>query len=549
MTAQTSTAPMRRAQDLLEMYGAPDACAAVLLCDRHEPSKIAYHVIDARLQDHVLTYGELRQESERVAAGMRALGIGPGDRVATLMGKSREYLATLVAIWRLGAVHVPLFTAFAPPAIAFRLGAAKAALVVCDASQRSKLEPSDAIPVNAPWRIVTTGPAADGDIAFDALLNSVAPPPEAAVMGGDAPLIHIFTSGTTGKPKGVLAPLRALASFQIYAEYGLGLRADDRFWNAADPGWAYGLYFGVLASLITGVESFLLTGGFTPEATIGVLQDFGITNLAAAPTVYRSLASSALPIGKLALRCASSAGEPLTPEVNTWAIRALGVEVRDHYGQTEAGMMINNHQSPDLLTPLRAGSMGKPMPGWTAAILDEKEDRPGPPGQIGRIAIDLAASPLAWFRGYVDEPSKSAEKFTGDGRWYLTGDVGRMDEDGYFYFASRDDDVIIMAGYRIGPFDVESVLLTHPAVAECAAVAVPDAVRGEVLEAMVVLAEGFAPSEELSKALQTKVKSEYAAHAYPRHVHYVAALPKTPSGKIQRFLIRQQLRDQLAGAT
>lgn len=549
MMTQTSAAPLRRAQELLNMYGAPDASAAVLLCDRHAPSKIAYHVIDAGLHDHVLTYGELRQESEQVAAGMAALGIGPGDRVATLMGKSREYLATLLAIWRLGAVHVPLFTAFAPPAIAFRLRAAKASLVVCDASQRSKLEPSDAIPANADWRIVTTGPAADGDVAFGALLNSVAEPPVAAAMGGDAPLIHIFTSGTTGKPKGVLVPLRALASFQIYSEYGLGLKADDRFWNAADPGWAYGLYFGVLASLITGVESFLLTGGFTPEATIGVLQDFGITNLATAPTVYRSLASSGLPIGKLTLRCASSAGEPLTPEVNTWAIHALGVEVRDHYGQTEAGMMVNNHQNSDLLTPLRAGSMGKSMPGWTAAILDETEDRPAAPGQIGRVAMDLAASPLAWFRGYVDEPSKSAEKFTRDGRWYVTGDVGRADEDGFFYFASRDDDVIIMAGYRIGPFDVESVLLTHPAVAECAAVAVPDEVRGEVLEAVVVLAEGFVPSDELSKTLQTKVKSEYAAHAYPRHVHYVTALPKTPSGKIQRFLIRQQLREQLAAAT
>ena len=159
------------------------------------------------------------------------------------------------------------------------------------------------------------------------------------------------------------------------------------------------------------------------------------------------------------------------------------------------------------------------------------------------MAIDLDASPLAWFRGYLNDPSKSAEKFSADGRWYFTGDIGRIDEDGNFYFSARDDDVIIMAGYRIGPTDVESVILAHPAVAECAVVATPDEVRGEVLEAVVVLREGLSGSEELTRQLQTKVKTDFAAHAYPRRIYYVEALPKTPSGKIQRFLVRQRLRD------
>lgn len=540
MHSSFASTPDERVQDLLEIFGSSTACTAQLLCDRYEADRTAYHVIDADLNDSILTYGELQQSSRRVAAGLAAMGIGEGDRVATLMGKSRDYLVALVAIWRLGAVHVPLFTAFAPLEIALRLEASCTMVVVCDAAQRAKLNAGGA----GGWTIVTTGVPQDGDIEFQSLLTSAAPVPPAVAVGGGGTLIQIFTSGTTGRPKAVAVPLRALASFQIYAEYGLGLREGDRFWNAADPGWAYGLYFGVLASLITGVESFLYTGGFSPEATARILEHYRITNLTAAPTVYRSLEHAGVEFGDLSLRCASSAGEPLTAEVNEWAVRALGVEVRDHYGQTEAGMMINNHHHPALKADVRAGSMGVAMPGWTAGILQEKADLPAAWGEIGRVAIDLRASPLAWFDGYVGEPDKSAQKFTPDGRWYLTGDIGRRDDDGFFYFASRDDDVIIMAGYRIGPVEIESVLLRHPAVAECAAVAVVDAVRGEVLEAAVVLAPAFEPSEELSAELQAKVKREFAAHAYPRKIHYFASIPKTASGKLQRFRVRQALAER-----
>ncbi|HTZ69520.1 MAG TPA: AMP-binding protein [Acetobacteraceae bacterium] len=542
MTQQTSGAPALRVQELLALYGARSASAAELLCDRHDPARIAYHVVSPDMSVRSLTYGELRQESERVAASLAALGVRPGDRVATLMGKSRRYLVTLMAIWRLGAVHVPLFTAFAAPAVAQRLRASAAVMIICDGAQRCKVTPGEPNAADAALRVVTTGPLADGDMGFHALLESTAPCPAPAALGGNAPLIHIFTSGTTGTSKGVVVPLSAVAGFQIYAEYGLGIRPEDRFWNAADPGWAYGLYFGVVASFATGVESFLFEGGFSPETTLGMLRGFKITNFAAAPTVYRSLRGSGLATTGLSLRSASSAGEPLTSDVNEWAVKALGVMVRDHYGQTETGMLINNHHHPDLDRPLKAGSMGHPMPGWSAAVLKIDADEPAPHGEVGRVAIDLAASPLAWFRGYADDSAKSAEKFSADGRWYLTGDIGYVDESGDFYFSARDDDVIIMAGYRIGPGEVESIILTHPAISECAVVAVPDAVRGEVLEAVVVLAEGWTPSVELSEALQTKVKREFAAHAYPRRVHYLDALPRTASGKVQRFVLRQLLR-------
>ena len=308
---------------------------------------------------------------------------------------------------------------------------------------------------------------------------------------------------------------------------------------------AYGLFYAVVGPLCLGARSLLPHAGFSAELTAQVLSGFEVTNFAAAPTVYRSLRASGVtrPDG-LQLRRASSAGEPLTPEVNQWASDWLGVEVFDHYGQTETGMLICNHHHPALARPLRPGSMGQDMPGWRSVVLDTDRDDPAPSGTLGRIAFDLEASPLAWFPGYDGDPERSAEKFSSDGAWYLTGDAGTKDADGYVFFSARDDDVMIMAGYRIGPFDVESVLATHPAVAECAVIAAPDEIRGEVIEAYVALRSGHIGSESLTVELQQLVKDQFAAHAFPRRVHYVDELPKTPSGKIQRFILRQQRRQE-----
>jgi acetyl-CoA synthetase len=537
-----------RVHALLNMYGDQHASVAHLLCDRYPADAVAYTVVEPDLSARELTYGELKDASQRFAAALAGLGVGPGDRVATLMGKSVELLITLLGIWRLGAVHVPLFTAFAPPAVALRLQGSRAKVVVCDQTQRAKLNPSDDIPAAAPWRIIVAGGGEGADdLAFAELLARHEQGMPAAALGGDAPIVLLYTSGTTGRPKGVPIPTVAVAAFRAYVEYGIDLRPDDVYWNAADPGWGYGLYFGIIGSLSVATRSILLHSGFSAELTWAVLARFEVTNFGAAPTVYRSLRAANLPPLGGHLRCASSAGEPLTPDVNQWAERTLGVAVHDHYGQTETGMVINNHHHPDLRKPLRPGSMGHPMPGWSVQVLLEDRDEAAPVGTVGRIAFDLHGSPLAWFTGYLDEPTKSAERFSADGRWYLTGDTGRVDEDGYFYFASRDDDVIIMAGYRIGPFDVESALLTHPAVAEAAVIAVPDEIRGEVLEAYVVLCDGRGGSPELVEELQKLVKTGFAAHAYPRAVHFVSELPKTPSGKLQRFVLRERRREELEG--
>ncbi|WP_280235406.1 AMP-binding protein [Nocardia cyriacigeorgica] len=533
--------PNARVRELLECYDRADANAAELLCDRHPADAVAFTVIDSELSSTDLTYGELRVKSERFAAALAGLGVEPGDRVATLMAKSEDLVVALLGIWRRGAVHVPLFTAFAPPAIAFRLMTSGASVVVVDPDQADKLAPGDDIPVDPPWRTIVSGDgASSAALRMKDLLATDAPVEPAVSVGGDGLLVQLFTSGTTGTPKGVPIPVRALASFHAYQEFALDVRPDDVFWNAADPGWAYGLYYAILGPLASGIRSLLLHAGFSPALTWQVMERFGVTNFAAAPTVYRALRADTSAAPEVRLRRASSAGEPLTPEVVAWSADTLGVAVRDHYGQTEHGMVICNAWHDELNTEAPAGSMGRSLPGWACAVLADDADTEAPTGELGRIAIDTERSPLLWFLGYLDAPERTAQRYTADGRWYLTGDAGSQDADGFFHFSARDDDVIIMAGYRIGPFEVESVLVLHEDVAEAAVVGRPDELRGEVLEAFVVVREGRTGGEELEAELQTLVKKKFAAHAYPRRVHFVPNLPKTPSGKVQRFLLRQQ---------
>ncbi|MEV2219607.1 AMP-binding protein [Nocardia vinacea] len=536
-----------RVRELLQTYDGPDVSAADLLCDRHPADRIAFTVVDPDLTSTDLTYGELRERSQRFAVALADLGVEPGDRVATLMSKSADLVIALLGIWRRGAVHVPLFTAFAPPAVAFRLEASGTTIVIADADQATKLVPGDDIPADPPWRVIIAGndrAVAEAPLRFADLLAAYSaddPRAAAVAVGGDGLLVQLFTSGTTGTPKGVPIPVRALAAFHAYQEFSLDVRADDVYWNAADPGWAYGLYWAILSPLASGIRSLLLHAAFSAPLTWQVLERFGVTNFTAAPTVYRALrADSATAPTDLRLRRASSAGEPLTPDVVTWSVETFGVAVRDHYGQTEHGMLICNSWHDALRVDAPAGSMGRTMPGWHCAVLADVADVEAPVGEVGRVAIDTQRSPLLWFLGYLDAPERTAQRYTADGRWYLTGDAGSQDADGFFHFSARDDDVIIMAGYRIGPFEVESVLVLDERVVEAAVVGMPDELRGEVLEAFVVLRNGVEENTELEAELQTLVKRKFAAHAYPRKVHFVDALPKTPSGKVQRFILRQQ---------
>lgn len=539
----------RRVSELLAEYGQDGLSVAWALCDRHPPEATAVTVVGPGTSTD-LTYGELRDRSQRLAAGLAGLGVGAGSRVAVLLPKGEELVVTLLAIWRLGAVHVPLFTAFAPGAIASRLQASGAVVVVCDAQQRPKLDPGADLKADPARRVITVGTARPGDIAFGSAADGHGRFETPAAQGPDGAFIQIYTSGTTGTPKGVVVPARALASFVAYLGFGLDVRPDDVYWNAADPGWAYGLYYAVVAPLAAGRRTLLATENFSPGTFWRVLTGMAVTNVAAAPTVYRALRGSGLAASDaVKLRAASSAGEPLTPDIVEWADDALGVAVLDHYGQTELGMVAINGHHPSVRAEVRPGSMGRAMPGFSLAILNRDRDEIARHGTVGRVAVDVAASPLLWFTGYEGNPAKAADRFTSDGRYYVTGDSGAMDTDGYVSFSGRDDDVIIMAGYRISPVEIEAVLSTHDRVVECAVVGVPDQVRGEVAEAFVVLApEGPPGDTTLAAELQDLVRTRYAAHAYPRQVHFVDALPKTPSGKIQRFMLRRTRGRALAGS-
>ncbi|KAF2417631.1 AMP-dependent synthetase [Microbacterium sp. B35-30] len=499
-------------RQLQATYTAATLNVAAVLCDDHPAGDIAFTLIDGDARATPLTYGELSDASRRLAGALRARGIGEGDRVAVLMSKRRELPIALLAIWRLGAVHVPLFTAFAAPAIEMRVAGSRATLVITEPDQLSKV---DAIGIDT----LVTG------AAFDRLLEGEPLDGRGVAVGGGGLIVQLYTSGTTGTPKAVGIPARAIGSFVAYMRYGLGVDDDDVFWNAADPGWAYGLYYGIIGPLAIGRPNVLLGAGFSADLTRTVIESIGVTNFAAAPTVYRALRIGDVRLERSRLRRASSAGEPLTPDVTAWAPGALGSTVRDHYGQTEHGMMIVNAWHPALRRDVLPGSMGQALPGFTAATLGSQ------------IVLSTTRSPLLWFEGYLDAEEKTRERFTDDRDWYLTGDVGRHDGENFF-FASRDDDVILAAGYRIGPFDVESIIVQLPDVVEVAVVGRPDELRGEVVEAFVVPAEDAKPDESLRDAIKQLVRDQLGAHAYPRRVHFIDQLPKTPSGKVQRFILR-----------
>ncbi|MER5671895.1 AMP-binding protein [Pseudonocardia alni] len=524
---------------IVEELSAPDADVAFLLCDRHPAESTAFTIVGTDGAATVLTHGELRERSARVAGLLREQGVGPGDRVATLMGKSADLVSVLLGVWRAGAVYVPLFTAFASAAVGSRLQGAAATVVVADADQLAKVP-------DGPWSVlVSADDGADvpaGATWLTAACSTATPFASTVPVGADGALVHMFTSGTTGTPKGVVHPVRYLAGWQSYLEFALGVRPDSVFWCGADPGWAYGLYTAVAAPLLAGTPSILHRAGFDAALVWETLAALRVTDYAAAPTVFRALRNSAAtPPPGLALARLSSAGEPLTAEVNEWSRAALGVEVHDHYGQTELGMTVGFPHHPDLAVPVRDKSMGVALPGWTVTVLDA-DLAPAADGAPGQLAVDVAGSPLMTFTGYAGGRG-TADRFTPDGGHYLTGDVATREADGVLRFSSRDDDVIIMAGYRIGPYDVESVLVQHDAVAECAVVAAPDPVRGEVIEAFIVLRDGSGGGPGLESELQQLVRDRYAAHAYPRTVHVVDALPKTPSGKIQRAELRSRLRE------
>lgn len=522
------------AQHLSGRLDAINAC--VECCDRHAlPGRIALFWESRDGTSETYTFTQLQKLSAQFASFLKAQGIGPGDRVAGLLPRTPELLVTILGTWRAGAVYQPLFTAFGPKAIEHRLQASGARLVVTDGANRGKL----ADVANCP-PVLTVGGAkgrglVHGDFSFWAELDRQPAVFEPVPRTGNDPFLMMFTSGTTGPAKPLLVPLKAIAAFAGYMRDAVDLRPEDAFWNLADPGWAYGLYYAVTGPLALGHPTTFHDGPFSIESTCRVIEKYGITNLAGSPTAYRLLIAAGQAVagplrGKL--RAVSSAGEPLNPEVIRWFASELGVTIHDHYGQTELGMVLCNHHA--LRHPVHPGAAGFASPGHRVVVVDN-EARELPAGQPGTLALDLEQSPMCWFAGYHETPTGSFV-----GKYYLTGDTAELNPDGSISFIGRADDVITTSGYRVGPFDVESALIEHPAVVETAVIGKPDPERTELIKAFVVLDPQYRPSPELAEALRLHVRNRLAAHAYPREIEFVAELPKTPSGKVQRFILRNQ---------
>lgn len=499
--------------------------ACVECCDRHVGAGRTALIWEGRNGERATwTFEQLQAASARFANLLASRGIGAGDCVSGILPRTPELLITILGTWRAGAIYQPLFTAFGPKAIEHRVHSAGSKLVVTDVLNRAKLDEVEQAP-----------PALVVGEDFWAELERQADRFEPVMRQADDPFLLMFTSGTTGLAKPLQVPLKAIVAFVSYMREAVDLRPQDRFWNLADPGWAYGLYYAVTGPLAMGHATTFYEGAFSVESTCRVIREYGISNLAGSPTAFRLLLAARDEVEatiKGQLRAVSSAGEPLTPEVIRWFADSLGCTIHDHYGQTELGMVLCNHHA--LLHPVRIGAAGFAMPGHRVVVLDEQQ-RELPAGQPGILALDRARSPLFWFPGYRGMATKS---FVGD--YYLSGDTVELNEDGSISFVGRADDVITTSGYRVGPFDVESALIEHPAVIEAAVIGKPDPERTERVKAFVVLHAGYAADETLAEALQQYVRKRLSAHAYPREIEFVSELPKTPSGKIQRFLLRNQ---------
>jgi acetyl-CoA synthetase len=508
-------------------------------CDRwaRDRGRVALVWAGAHGKVHTYTYFDLSRLSSRLASALRRLGIGRGDRVAALMPRVPEAFVTSLAVWRLGAVFVPLFTGFGPDALRHRLSASGTRAIVTEARYREVL--GHGLHADVPV-IVVAGEQGRGlqrgDLSFWTEVEAGVPSLAAVETRAEEPCTLMFTSGTTGPPKGCVIPHASLVGLFPFVEHVLALGAGDLLWSTADPGWAFGLFTTGTVPMALGFPRLVYEGDFNARAWWQLAERCQVTHLTGAPTAYRALvAAGAEAIGgrRLAITRATSAGEPLNPEPIRWLGEHAGFEVYDSYGLTENGMVIGNPRSvPHRLKP---GAMGFALPGFDVRLVDGAgEDVKD--GETGTIVV--RRNPWFLSNGYWDMDAEWARRWQDD--WFVTGDAAYRDEDGYLWFVGRNDDVIVTSGMNVGPFEVESALVSHASVAEAAAIGVPDARKGHAVRAYVALRAGLTGSPELAAELQTLVRERIGRHAAPRDVEFVASLPRTESGKIQRALLRGQ---------
>jgi len=466
-------------------------------------STLGIVAIDASGNRREWHYGELIARSAGLSGAMAARGVGHGDAVMTLVGSRIEWVLAMLACFRMGAVALPCNPQLRRKDLELRVAAADPKL--CIGEEELLAELPDGVPA---MTMEDVAEALDEDRPQET-------PAAVADLDPQDPAVIIFTSGTTGDPKGVVYPQRYLTGQRLQAKNWVGVRKGELAWCTAAPGWSKSTRNVFVAPWLRGAAALIHDAHFDPDERLGVVEREGVNVLCQAPTEYRILAKRTELRPIPSLRRMISAGEPLNPEVIHAFREQMGVGIADGYGQTETGAVSGMRPGDD--DPARDGSMGRPLPGVEVRIVE------------GELQVRPETVP-SFFSHYLGE-----EPF--DGEWWATGDHVRQDEDGYLWFEGRDDDIILSAGYRIGPFEVESALVSHPAVAEAAAVAAPDEERGSVVRAVVVLASG-SPSDQLARELQDHVKRVTAPYKYPRIVEFADQLPKTSSGKIRRAELR-----------
>lgn len=485
------------------------------------------------------TFWDIKTLSDRLGGAMQALGVARGDRVLVLLPRLPEWMVAMIACVKIGAIAIPTTDMVQPKDIHFRIEHAEAVAVITTGEGAPKVEAAAAAGCQTLAHRILVGDPVTGDgeerpgwHGYHRLLQEAPRRFEAADTRSAEPAVMYYTSGTTGNPKGVLHSHAATFAWREEAYCWLNVRPDRLHWCTTDTGWSKAGTSIIFGPWSWGTPVLMYHGPFDPRQRLSLLEKYEVNTFCAAPTEYGLMANEDLTAYDLrALEHCVSAGEPMQPTVIQRWKEGSGHPIFDGYGLTEALMACHNY----LSVPVRPGSMGKPLPGYELAVIDGNGD-PLPANTEGDLAIRRPNPCIAIGFWKNEEAYRAA--FRGD--WFVTGDQAWVDQDGYFWFVGRGDDVILSAGYRIGPFEIENALATHPAVLESAAVGSPNRVRGEIVKSFVVLRSGYAPSEDLARELQDHVKAVTAPYKYPRAIEFVDSLPKTVSGKIRRKELKMQ---------
>ncbi len=530
-----------------ERFNIAQACCGRWAGDR---ARFALYWEDEDGAREAWTFWDLQQQANRLSNALRAAGVGRGDRIALILPQRPETIVTHLAGHQLGAVIVPLSFLFGPEALEYRLRNSDAKVAIVDAQSLPNLVPiRDRCPALAQV-IGVAGAGAQGVLAWEDFIAAASRHFTPVDTRATDPALLIYTSGTTGPPKGAVMPqscvIGNLPGF-IHSHDGYP-QEGDLFWSPADWAWTGGLMDALLPALYFGQPIVGYRGRFDPERAFRLIERYQIRNTFLFPTALK-LMMKAYPrpreVFDLDLRSVMSAGEAVGTAVFEWARDALGVTINEMFGQTEMNYIVGNSH---LLWPAKPGSMGRPYPGHRITLLDDagNEVARGEPGEVAvhRIAPDGTPDPV-FFLEYAGNPEGTRGKFTGD--WCRTGDVATMDEDGYLWYQGRADDMFKAAGYRIGPSEIENCLVRHPAVANAAVVPSPDATRGNVVKAFIVLAPGHVPTAALEEDLAQHVRRHLAPYEYPKEIEFVDALPMTTTGKVQRKLLRERERARKLG--